>query len=84
MPARSHKPYHVGSNPTSAICWLVLGGLVVWCLVVESTGKELLEHTKYQTPSTKHQAQEQPSTQTWQSGQVESLVNDCGFDSHLG
>ena len=25
-----------------------------------------------------------PSTQTWQSGQVESLVNDCGFDSHLG
>jgi hypothetical protein len=25
-----------------------------------------------------------PSTQIRQSGQVESLVNDCGFDSHLG
>lgn len=23
MPARSHKPYHVGSNPTSATDWLV-------------------------------------------------------------
>jgi hypothetical protein len=56
VPARSHKPFHVGSNPTSATHF----------------GRSCVESDC------------QPSTQIRQSGQVESLVIDCGFDSRLG
>jgi hypothetical protein len=41
-------------------------------------------HMPFDAGSNPASATWRPSTQNWQSGQVESLVIVCGFDSHLG